>query len=298
MPELPEVESIVRSIRPLVLGRRITGVEFPKGATNGSPKLSTLRVLAGPPRAFREAVCGSFIEGVERYGKNIVLRLRRRNGKGRFSLVIHLGMTGRLTCETTPEFQSRHTHLVLSLDAPGCWIHYNDIRQFGRIRLGDSSLDDLERLGPDPLEISFEEFFQRLHGRQARVKSLLLDQRFLRGLGNIYADESLFQAGIHPAAWGSQIRQIRALRLFRAIRETLLRAIQAGGSSVSNYVDGRGRSGSFQRLHQVYRREGQSCSRCGSRIRRIQIASRSSHFCPRCQRGGRDVSPRRLAGKR
>lgn len=284
MPELPEVETIVRSIRPLLVGRQITGVVMHGLLSNGTKFPIRPRILSNPPREFVEGVRGACIERVQRYGKNIVFQLRRAEKNRLCSLIVHLGMTGQLTCENTPAFQSRHTHLVFRLDAPATWLHYTDIRQFGRLFLTSHSEQELASLGPDPLEIPFEEFSARLGARRAMLKSLLLNQRFLRGLGNIYADESLFRAGVHPARLASQLSRKRALRLFQAIRETLELAIKKGGSSVSNYVDGRGRAGSFQNLHQVYRRTGQPCFQCGGRIRKILIASRSSHFCPRCQR--------------
>ena len=296
MPELPEVETIVRSLRPFILGRQITGVAFGALPSDEARRPVGPRVLSGAPQEFVGSLCGSRIEKIRRFGKNIVLQLRPAGtnpgaNPGAYksrSLIVHLGMTGRLTCESTPEFQSRHTHLVFSLnsgnDAPATWLHYTDIRQFGRLSLTFDPSRILAALGPDPLKISFEDFFERLHSRRVMAKSLLLNQRFLRGLGNIYADESLYRAGIHPAARSSRLSRRRALRLFQAIRATLRLAIARGGSSVSNYVDGRGRRGSFQDLHQVYRRTGQPCSRCGASIRRILIASRSSHYCPRCQR--------------
>ncbi|MBI4463270.1 MAG: bifunctional DNA-formamidopyrimidine glycosylase/DNA-(apurinic or apyrimidinic site) lyase [Acidobacteria bacterium] len=291
MPELPEVETIVRTIRPLVLGQQITGVVLRALPSNGPASPVAPRILSCPPQEFIKGVCGTRIERIERYGKHILFQLRRPEKKKTnsvCSLVIHLGMTGRLTCESTPEFQSRHTHLVVGLKsrngAPATWLHYTDMRQFGRLWLTSHSEPKLASLGPDPFEMSFEEFFARLHARRAMLKSLLLNQRFLRGLGNIYADESLFRAGVHPSALASRLSRHRALRLFQAIRGTLRLAIERGGSSVSNYVDGLGRAGSFQHLHQVYRRTGQPCFQCGSRILKILVASRSSHFCRRCQR--------------
>ncbi|MBI1955341.1 MAG: bifunctional DNA-formamidopyrimidine glycosylase/DNA-(apurinic or apyrimidinic site) lyase [Acidobacteria bacterium] len=285
MPELPEVETVVRTLRPLVAGRRILGAELCGAGKMGQPPPAILRILADPPQKFCQAVCGAFIEDVERYGKNIVLHLRSRHGKKKsLSLWIHLGMTGRLTCEDTAEPRTRHTHLILSLDEPGRWLHYTDIRQFGRLRLVNGLGASAEELGPDPLEIPFEEFRERLRVRQAMVKSLLLDQRFLRGVGNIYADEGLFRAGLHPRTHAARLTRKQALALYQGMQETLRRAIEFCGSSISNYVDAQGRPGSFQRLHQVYRRTGQPCFRCGALIRKIQIASRSTHFCPRCQR--------------
>ena len=291
MPELPEVETVVRTLRPLVAGRRILGAELCGTGKMGQAPPAILRILADPPQKFRQAVCGAFIEDLERYGKNIVFHLRPRHGPRHektksLDLWIHLGMTGRLTCENTAEPRTRHTHLILSLDEPGRWLHYADIRQFGRLRLGNGLGAPTEELGPDPLEIPFEEFFDRLRVRQAMLKSLLLDQRFLRGVGNIYADEGLFRAGLHPRAHAARLSRKQARALYCGMQETLQEAIEFRGSSISNYVDAQGRPGSFQRLHQVYRRTGQPCFQCGARIRKIQIASRSTHFCPRCQRAG------------
>jgi len=289
MPELPEVETLVRSLKPLVIGRQITGAEFRGSESRGSGQPGVRRILANPVREFRRRICGAFIEGVERYGKNIVFPLRHSaKQNGRLFFLVHLGMTGRLTCESTPDFQSKHTHLVLSLDGipdeRGRWLHYSDIGRFGRLRVTSRLQEVLSELGPDPLEVSGEEFFRLLRSRRVMLKSLLLDQRFLRGIGNIYADESLFRAGIHPATPAAVLSRKRAARLYQGIRETLFQAIEQGGSSISDFVDGQGRSGYFQMSHQVYRRTGEPCLRCGSPIRKIVVSSRSTHFCPRCQK--------------
>lgn len=300
MPELPEVETIVRSLQPLVTGRRILDAELPSVKANGAGASVLRRILRGAGRNcaedFLSAIRGAAILGVRRYGKHLVFDLLPPNGASSSCvLLIHLGMTGRLTCEETPESLSPHTHLVLSLDEPGRWLHYTDIRRFGRWQLLDPSADALRSLGPDPLEVRFPEFAALLRSRRAMLKSLLLDQRFLRGLGNIYADESLFRARIHPAALAAGLTREQARRLYRGIRETLRLAIAAGGSSIANYVDGLGNSGYFQHKHHVYRRTGQPCVRCGCRIRKMLIASRSTHFCPRCQRAGRSVRKRAAA---
>jgi formamidopyrimidine-DNA glycosylase len=298
MPELPEVETIVRSLQPLVTGRRIVDAELPSSTANGAGSAILRRILREPawraPNDFVSAIRGASILGVRRHGKHLVFDLRSSNGaKSPRSLLIHLGMTGRLTSEETPEPRSAHTHLILSLDGsldkPSRWLHYTDIRRFGRWQLLDASSEALRSLGPDPLEITFAEFAALLRSRRAMLKSLLLDQHFLRGLGNIYADESLFRARIHPAALAARLTREQAKRLHRGIRETLRLAIAAGGSSIANFVDGLGNSGYFQHEHQVYQRTGQPCVRCGCRIRKMLIASRSTHFCPRCQRAGRPV---------
>ena len=233
MPELPEVETIVRGIRSLVTGRRILDAEFRTGEPAASTPPALRRILPVPPQDFQRALRGSRIEQVRRYGKNILFELRPANvARPPEFLLIHLGMTGRLTCEDTPEFRSAHTHLVLSLDEPCRWLHYTDIRQFGRLRLLDPTAEELSRLGPDPLEISFADFSRLLRSRRAMVKCLLLDQRFLRGLGNIYADESLFRARIHPTALGARLSREQARQLHRGIRKTLRQAIAFGGSSI------------------------------------------------------------------
>ena len=292
MPELPEVETIVRSLQPLLVGRRIIGADFQASRSGEPDHEHKLRNLIALPAVFRRRVSGAYIESIERYGKHIVFQLHHGNKKDRYFFLVHLGMTGRLTCENTPEFQSKHTHLVLSLDEPGRWLHYTDIRRFGRLRVMDRLDKNLGKLGPDPLELSANEFVQLLRPRRTMLKSLLLNQNFLRGIGNIYADESLFHAGIHPAAVAARLSGKRALRLYHGIRETLFQAIELGGSSISDYVDGQGRSGYFQRVHQVYQRTGKPCYRCGSRIQKIVLASRSTHFCPRCQRGAGKMNRR------
>ncbi len=286
------METIVRGLRPLVADRRILDAELPSWHVAGSGPSVLRRILRDPewrsPNDFVKAIRGASITAVRRHGKHLVFDLFSPNGGGAArTLLIHLGMTGQLTCEATAEALSSHTHLILSLDQPGRWLHYTDIRRFGRWQLLDRPEEILRSLGPDPLDINFPEFLRLLRCRRSMLKSLLLDQRFLRGLGNIYADESLFAARLYPAALAARLNRSQARRLHHAIRVTLQQAIAAGGSSFANYVDGLGNSGYFQHEHQVYRRTGEPCFRCGSRIRKIVIAGRSTHFCPRCQRPGR-----------
>ena len=264
MPELPEVETVVRSISPLV-GRRIVAAEF-----------RCPRVLrGGDPEEMAAALEGRRIASVRRYGKFIVVSV----GGGGY-LLIHLGMTGRLLLGGPP---GKHTHAILTLDRGGVLL-YDDSRQFGRLQYSCEFPRRIEKLGPEPLEITFDEFVAALRRRKTRIKALLLNQDFLRGLGNIYADEALFRAGIHPLAIASRIRGERALRLHRAIAAVLTEAIAAGGSSISDYVDAQGRKGFFQLSHRVYQRAGEACLTCGAPIRRILVAQRSSHFCPSCQK--------------
>jgi formamidopyrimidine-DNA glycosylase len=263
VPELPEVETVVRSIAPLV-GRRIVSAEF-----------RCRRVLRGAdPGGMAARIQGCRIAGVRRYGKFILVALR-----GGGYLVIHLGMTGRLLLGG-PE--GKHTHAVLTLDRGR--LLYDDSRQFGCIQFSEEFPERVAKLGPEPLEVPFEDFAAALKRRKTRIKALLLNQGFLRGLGNIYADESLFRAGIHPLAVPSRLPKDRARRLHEAIIAVLTEAIAAGGSSISDYVDAQGRKGFFQLSHRVYQRTGEPCVTCATPIRRLLVAQRSSHFCPQCQK--------------
>ena len=263
MPELPEVETVTRSIAPLV-GRRIVTAEF-----------RCLRVLrGGDPDHMADRLAGRRIAAVKRYGKFIVVSLR---GSG--FLTIHLGMTGKLLLGGPP---GKHTHAILTLDR-GVLL-YDDSRQFGRLLYSEEFPARILKLGPEPLEVPFADFAAGLKRRQTRIKALLLNQDFLRGIGNIYADEALFRAGIHPMALAARVRGDRARRLYDAIVAVLTEAIQAGGSSISDYVDAEGRKGFFQLSHRVYQHTGNPCVTCGATIRRVLVAQRSSHFCPKCQK--------------
>jgi formamidopyrimidine-DNA glycosylase len=263
MPELPEVETVVRSIAPLV-GRRIVSAEF-----------RCLRVLrGGDPEETAARLRGRRIAGVKRFGKFILISLA-----GGGYLVVHLGMTGRLLLGGEI---GKHVHAILTLDH-GVLL-YEDSRQFGCIQFSEDVPERIRRLGPEPLEVTFEDFAAALRRRKTRAKALLLNQGFLRGIGNIYADEALFRAGIHPLAIASRLRRERARRLHQAIVAVLTEAIAAGGSSISDYVDANGRKGFFQISHRVYQRAGEPCVACGTPIRRVLVTQRSSHFCPKCQR--------------
>lgn len=263
MPELPEVETVARSIAPLV-GRRIVSIE-----------VRGLRVLrGGDPDRMAAALAGRKIDGVKRYGKFLVLRIRQGG-----YLTIHLGMTGKLLLGGPA---GKHTHVVFTLDRGE--LLFDDSRQFGSVEYSTEFPVRVARLGPEPLEIAVEEFAARLRGRKTTVKALLLNQTFVRGVGNIYADEALFRAGIHPRTIAARLRGDRAQKLHGAIREVLSQAIDAGGSSISDYVDAQGRKGFFQFQHRVYQRTGEPCLVCGAPIKRLLVAQRSSHFCPRCQK--------------
>jgi formamidopyrimidine-DNA glycosylase len=287
MPELPEVETVVRGLRAALPGRRILDVRL--GKTD----------FIDDPVALEESLPGARIVEVSRVGKFIRLELLRGGPAAiadqRLYLYVHLGMTGQLTLRERGYPVAPHTHGFFALD-DGRELRYTDIRRFGRIRLVGASLAAGFRslLGSEPLEITLEEFRARFGGRRARIKALLLDQGVLRGLGNIYTDESLFRARIHPARLASKLTESQMAALYHAVREILTAAIRLRGSSISDYVDSEGNRGEFQRLHRVYQREGKPCVRCAAKIRRVIVAGRSSYFCPHCQAAprARNLRPR------
>jgi len=281
MPELPEVETVVRGLRQAVLGRRFLSVTL--GKTD----------FIDDPIALEQNLPGRRIETVDRYGKFMLLRLsatEKTNGASaedharQACLLVHLGMTGQMAPSPAQKPREKHTHVCMLLD-DGRELRYTDARRFGRIAyLTEARLArELTRFGADPLEVSEQEFAGRIRTRRARIKALLLDQSVLRGVGNIYADESLWRAKIHPAQVGANLskRQCKALR--HALRGILRKAIAMRGSSISDFLDAEGEPGEYQRRHRAYGREGQRCYRCKSLIRRGIVAGRSSYFCRKCQ---------------
>lgn len=259
MPELPEVESVVRSLAPRLPGRKILSAEF-----------HSKHVTPGNRKALAARMAGRTIVSVKRRGKFIVITL----DQGMFT--VHLGMTGKLLLDAPI---GTHAHGIFSLD-DGVLV-YDDPRQFGSIEW-NPSLD--EKLGPEPLEIGAADFVARLKKRSTRMKALLLDQSFVAGIGNIYADEILYAAQVHPLALASRVSKPRALLVHQAMREILQLAIEHRGSSISDYVDADGQRGGFQLLHNAYAREGEPCLRCFGRIRKILVAQRGTHYCPKCQK--------------
>lgn len=285
MPELPEVETVARGLRQAILGRRILSVAL--GKTD----------FIDDPMALEHHLPGRTIEAIERYGKFMLLRLSvvaGANGnpseadRKQASLLVHLGMTGQMAASPAAKPREKHTHVCLLLD-DGRELRYTDARRFGRIAyLTEVPLaKELTRFGADPLEIGKEDFLKRIHERHARIKALLLDQRVLRGVGNIYADESLWRAKIHPAHLGAKLTPKQGGTLWRALQEILRKAIVLRGSSISDFLDTEGQPGEYQRRHRAYGREGKSCHRCKTALRRGIVAGRSSYFCPNCQRAPR-----------
>jgi formamidopyrimidine-DNA glycosylase len=280
MPELPEVETVARGLQRSVAGRKILSVTL--GKTD----------FIDDPRAVEEQLPGRKILAVERYGKFLLLRLSANEEAGPDSpagaLLVHLGMTGMLLPQAANEPQRKHTHVVLQLD-DGRELRYVDPRRFGRIAYlaGKGLSGELHRFGADPLEAGLEEFSRRIRARRARIKALLLDQHVLRGVGNIYADESLWKAKIHPAQLGAQLKPHQVAQLYGVLRDILQKAIALRGSSISDFLDAEGVPGEYQRHHRVYGREGKGCFRCKTAIRRVIVAGRSSYYCPNCQRAPR-----------
>jgi len=295
MPELPEVETVARGLRHAILGRRIVSVSL--GKTD----------FIDDPAALEQQLPGRQIEAVERYGKFMLLRLSAAHAETRVaangdaapaSLLVHLGMTGQIAASPAGQPLEKHTHVCMLLD-DGRELRYTDARRFGRIAYLTKALlaEELTGFGADPLEVSKEEFADRICGRWARIKALLLDQTVLRGVGNIYADESLWKAKIHPARLGAKLSRKESQTLRRALQNILQKAIVLRGSSISDFLDAQGEPGEYQRHHRAYGREGKGCYRCKAPIRRAIVAGRSSYFCPRCQPSPRGFAALPLSAK-
>jgi formamidopyrimidine-DNA glycosylase len=291
MPELPEVEVTRRRIAPLLLGRRILHVHTTRNSY----------FFVTRPSRVRSGLEGRTVEALERRGKYLVARL---DGGGR--LVLHLGMTGQLFASgaasvrllsataraaLAPEQQWRfqpdaHTHLRLCFADRGAEVYLRDVRKFGKVMLlaDGETHPRLERLGPDALEVGGEALFRATRRRAVAIKQLVLEQAVLAGVGNIYADEALFHAGIRPTRRAARLTRAECERLAAAIRAVLTRSIETGGSSISDYVAPDGSDGSYQSERRVYARTREPCGSCGTPIRRVVIAQRSTHYCPGCQR--------------
>ncbi len=285
MPELPEVETIVRGLNQAIVGKRIKEVKsnFPS-------------IVKQDFDLFRKAILHKRIKGLRRRGKYLLIDLSV--GK---TILVHLGMTGNLRWIKSNNFPSeslikgegcvkqgnKHDHLIIKFYATNFELRYKDLRKFGRIKAFDSGkekdIPELKKLGPEALNLTSSQFIKIFRGRKGRIKSALLNQKIIAGLGNIYADESLFEAEINPEQKPDKLCPEKLKRLHKAILKILKKAIRAGGSSVENYFNIRGEMGNFQLQHKVYGREGKPCKRCGTRVKRIKINKRSSFFCPRCQ---------------
>ncbi|MBV8820891.1 MAG: bifunctional DNA-formamidopyrimidine glycosylase/DNA-(apurinic or apyrimidinic site) lyase [Acidobacteriaceae bacterium] len=260
MPELPEVETVIRSLVPHIRGRTIVRAE-----------LSSRRVTRGDWAATEAALTDATITGVRRRGKQIFIDLNRG------ILYVHLGMTGKLLWNADP---GKYTRARLELDSGT--LLFDDIRQFGRFEYLPE--EPGAKKGPDALGVDFATFHSRIQRYRGSIKAVFLNQAFVSGVGNIYADEILFAARVHPKTAVARISKRRAEIIHKHMLGVLEQAIELRGSSISDYVDSAGLAGEFQTVHRVYARTGQPCTVCGTPIRRIVIGQRGTHYCPRCQR--------------
>ncbi len=277
MPELPEVETFARLLRPHVVGRAITDAD-----------VRWARSVGGRPRRFIQGAVGARVVGLTRRAKFLRFDLERA-GRTSGALLCHLRMTGRLHVEPRGAPAGAHARVLLELD-DGRVLHFDDVRKFGRLVFEPDPTRALARLGPEPLEAAFDGAWLHaaLQGRRRRLKPLLLDQGFLAGLGNIYVDESLHRAGLHPLRSAHRVRPDEAQRLVLAVRAVLTGAIAREGSSFDGfYRTPEGRPGGFQNELRVYGRGGEPCRACQAPIVRILVGQRSTHLCLTCQ-------PRRL----
>ena len=272
MPELPEVETIRRDLLPLITGRRVEEAWISPNA----PRLVQLM----PPAEFERSLVGRRIEDAARRGKYLLLHL-----DGGLTWIVHLRMTGRLFHSEKPCGDDPYMRATFRLD-DGAWLCFNDVRKFGTMWLVDDVSLVTSRLGQEPLDEQFDHaaFQDLLKRRGAPIKAVLLDQSVLAGIGNIYADEALFAAGISPKRAASSLSRPAIDRLYHGIVQVLQDALGDRGSSFRDYVDGRGNEGAHHLKVKVFRRTDEPCYVCGTPIRRIKLGGRSTHFCPRCQR--------------
>jgi formamidopyrimidine-DNA glycosylase len=288
MPELPEVEVTRRSIEKVLVGRKILKVETTR------PSYFFLT----PPDKLKKVLSGRRAVALERHGKYLMLHLDDES-----SLLLHLGMTGQLIASgvQSPRLVAgerrrdhrgqafepdEHTHLALELSGKGPSVFFRDVRKFGKVAWFAPGKPNprLEKLGVDALSATGEELFEAARARKIPIKSLLLDQAVLAGIGNIYADEALFLAGVRPTRPARRVTREECASLVRASQKVMLRSIETGGSSISDYVRPDGSDGGYQNERRVYAREGEPCSRCRMPIVRLVIGQRSAHYCPSCQR--------------
>jgi formamidopyrimidine-DNA glycosylase len=271
MPELPEVETVVRDLRPLLVGRELRAVRRSK---------HSLRVKW--QKGWEKAIAGKKVVSIQRRGKWI--RVDLDNGS---LLIVHLGMTGQLTIIASDEAVPDHTHLVFELDRPQ-ELRYRDVRRFGSLTFYPQASEWeailVGKLGPEPWDMPLDQWREALKGTQRNLKAALLDQSLIAGVGNIYADESCFLARLDPRRKGSSLKVAEKDRLLDSIQKVLTKAIECRGSTIRDYVGGSGLQGGYQGEFQAYGRTGEPCTTCGSPIQCVRLAGRSTHFCSRCQK--------------
>ena len=275
MPELPEVETVKKTLQQLIIGKQVAEVE-----------VRLPRIVKEPDdiHEFAARLIGTRVTAVGRRGKFLKIAFDP------WTLVSHLRMEGKYSVEPSDSPVLKHTHVFFRF-TDGTELRYRDVRQFGTMHLFPCGEEEqhrpLNKLGPEPFSETFtpDWFFYMLNKRKTRLKSLLLNQEFLVGLGNIYVDKALFAAGLHPERAANSLYREEADRLHACILQTLKKAIEAGGSSIRSYVDGKGEMGMFQLQIQVYGRKGEPCVRCGEPVERLVVSGRGTHICPVCQPG-------------
>jgi formamidopyrimidine-DNA glycosylase len=287
MPELPEVETIVRSLAPGLRGRTVDRAE-----------LLFKPLLRQAPRGGLAVLAGRRVLGVRRRGKMALIEF-----EGDLALVFHLKMTGQLLLAARGAGPpDKHTRLVVRFRDGRPELRFRDVRKFGFLLClsgqPESRCQELSSLGPEPLDLPLEGFRRAVRRRKGRTKSLLLNQSVIAGIGNIYADEMLFEAGINPRTPAGALTEADLARLWESMRKVLAQAIEAKGSSLRDYVDAEGRAGRFQFSHKVYGRQGEPCVRCGATVKRVVVGGRGTHFCPRCQRRRRSGAVHKVGRKK
>jgi formamidopyrimidine-DNA glycosylase len=270
MPELPEVETVARG-----LAERITGDTIESLWLGERPQ-----PLKSPAHEILETVEGTRIKAVRRVGKQIVIDLEKPDAPGTRQWIVHLGMTGKMLVTPADQEVAKHTHAIATLGS-GRELRYVDPRMFGKLSVKH---EEFLGSGTEPTTITADAFRDLFKGRKATIKSLLLNQSLLHGVGNIYADESLFRAGVRPTRRATTLTRAELGRLHAGLQEVLRESIALGGSSVSDYVDAEGQKGWFQLRHNVYLRTGEPCRICGTPIKRTLVAGRGTHYCPKCQK--------------
>lgn len=273
MPELPEVEIMRQGLENLVVNQTIETVDIYWDAIINQPAVDE----------FKKELEGEKIESMDRRGKYLIFRMRDHD------LVSHLRMTGGYSLEEPGVQADKHVHVVFQL-ASGQQLFYHDIRKFGRMDLVPAGqaeeLPSIQKLGPEPFfeQINIPEFSDRLLSRPQAIKEVLLDQTFIAGLGNIYADETLYRATIHPLAPANSLERDQMVKLYLGVIEIIRFALAEGGSSIRNYRNAFGEQGNFQNYMKVYGKEGEPCDFCTTPIEKITVANRGTHFCPECQK--------------
>jgi len=274
MPELPEVETVAQGLRKRALGRRIVSVEIRHAS-----------VIVGSVEEFISTLQGRRFAKVSRTGKAIAVEMTAEDGSASRFLLVRLGMTGQLIVAPQDAPVEPHTHVFMRLDDGREELRYRDARRFGKLR--SMTLEEMEKvmgsLGPDAQRVTEPHFLAAMKGRKGAIKSWLMNQSFVAGLGNIYADEALFEARIHPLTQPGRVSTGKARELYKAVRKVLDHAVSLGGTTFSDYMDIEGRPGAFLSKLKVYQHTGEPCKRCKHAIRRIIVGGRSSHFCPHCQ---------------